>query len=26
MAERHTSDAGFWFRWGEDNLDFFACP
>jgi fibro-slime domain-containing protein len=26
MAERHTSDAGFWFRWLTDGVSVFACP
>ncbi len=26
MAERHTSQSGFWFRWLSDALDFYACP
>lgn len=26
MAERHTSDAGFWFRWNSPGVRFFACP
>ena len=25
MAERHTSGAGFWFKWASENLDFYAC-
>ena len=26
MAERHTSDAGFWFRWNNTDLGYYACP
>ncbi len=26
MAERHTSNSGFWFRWLEDTLEIYACP
>jgi fibro-slime domain-containing protein len=26
MAERHTSDAGFWFRWVSPDVGFYACP
>ncbi len=26
MAERHTSNAGFWFRWGSEKLTWYACP
>lgn len=26
MAERHTSGAGFWFKWNSENLDYYACP
>jgi fibro-slime domain-containing protein len=26
MAERHTTDAGFWFRWVSADVGFYACP
>lgn len=26
MAERHTSDSGFWFRWESTALTVGACP
>ncbi|MFZ5478130.1 MAG: PA14 domain-containing protein, partial [Myxococcota bacterium] len=26
MAERHTSQAGFWFRWTSPGIDVYACP
>ena len=25
MAERHTSNAGFWFRWNNTDLGYYAC-
>jgi fibro-slime domain-containing protein len=26
MAERHTANAGFWFKWLTDNVEIYACP
>lgn len=26
MAERHTSESAFWFRWLSDGVSVFACP
>lgn len=26
MAERHTNNAGFWFKWLTDNVEIYACP
>ena len=26
MAERHTFNSGFWFRWLSDEVSIYACP
>lgn len=26
MAERHTAESAFWFRWLSDGISVFACP
>jgi fibro-slime domain-containing protein len=26
MAERHTSNSGFWFRWMSDEVRIWTCP
>jgi fibro-slime domain-containing protein len=26
MAERHTVDSGFWFKWDSEGVHYYACP
>ncbi len=26
FAERHTVDSGYWFRWRDERVSFYACP